>query len=232
MAQWDSAYLLAACKALAQRPAVDATMPDASWYLLLELAQSHWTNVLSAQVPWVLMGPPTNLSTADGGVTYTFPGGIQPLAVEVYDATGPARLLRPGAYFDSSADYVWEGSVIRFPQNLGNVAGFNMVARWVSPPGTLNASTQPTLQPPHARQLLIYRAVAQWASQGGMRDAKPYYELEQKYWLGNPVLGDPGLLGALKLQNSWMGATAIIGESTGGILDGVDTGSGYRGIVP
>ena len=231
MAQWDSAYLLAAVKALAVRPDTDATMPDASWYLLLELAQSHWTNVLSSQVPWVLMGPPTTLTSADGGVTFTFPGGIQPLAVEVYDATGPARLLRPGAYFDASADYVWEGATIRFPQNLGNTAGFNMVARWVAPPGVLNASNPPTLQPPHARQLLIYRAVAQWASQGGMRDAAPYYELEQKYWLGNPTLGDPGLLGALKLQNSFLGGMAMM-TTTGGILDGLDTGTGYRGILP
>lgn len=231
MSQWDSAYLLAACKALAQRPATDATMPDPSWYLLLEMAQTYWTNVLATQVPWVLMGPPTNLTSADGGVTFTFPGGIQPLAVEVYDATGPARLLRPGAYFDSSADYVWEGATIRFPQNLGNVAGFNMVARYITPAGVLNASTQPTLQPPQARQLLIYRAVAQWASQGGMRDAKPYYDLEMKYWIGNPAAGDPGLLGALKLQNSFLGGMAMM-TTSGGILDGVDSGSGYRGIVP
>src|SRR4029077_18797811 len=231
MAQWDSPYLLAACKALAVRPATDASMSDAAWYLLLEMAQAYWTGVLAAQVPWVMMSPPTTLTTADGGVTYTFPGGISPLAVEVYDASGPARLLRPGAYFDASADYVWESSVIRFPQNLGNIAGFNLVARYVAPPGVLNASTPPTLQPPHARLLLVYRAVAQWASQGGMREAKPYFDLEQKYWLGNPALGDPGILGALKLNNSFLGGMSVM-QTSGGLLEGVDTGSGYRAIAP
>lgn len=231
MAQWDSPYLLAACKALAVRPSTDATMSDSAWYLLLELAQTKWTNIFASQVPWTMMGAPVTLTSADGGTTFTFPGGIQPLAVEVYDATGPARLLRPGAYFDASADYVWEGSVIRFPQNLGNLAGFNLVARYVSPPGVLNASNAPTLQPPHARQLMVYRAVAQWASQGGMRDPAPYLQLEHDLWMGNPLIGDPGLLGALKLQNSFGGGAAMM-TTSGGILDGVDTGSGYRGILP
>lgn len=231
MAQWDSPYLLAAVKALAVRPSVDAAMSDAAWYLLLEMAQTHWTNVLAAQVPWVLMGAPVTLTTADGGVTYTFPSGIAPLAVEVYDATGPARLLRPSAYFDASGDYVWESATIRFPQNLGNTAGFNLVARYVAPAGVLNASTPPTLQPPQARMLLVYRAVAQWASQGGMRDARPYFDLEQRYWLGNPAAGDPGLLGTLKLQNSFMGGMAVM-QTSGGILDGVDTGTGYRAMLP
>jgi hypothetical protein len=230
VAQWDSPYLLAAVKALAVRPTTDAAMTDAAWYLLLELAQTSWTNVFATHFPYLLMSAPTSLTTSDGGLTYQFPGGITPLAVEVYDATGPATLLRPSAYFDASGDYVWEGNQIRFPQNLGN-QGITPVARYVAPPGVLNASTPPTLLPPHARILLVYRAVAQWAAQGGMRDPKPYYELEQRAWLGNPALGDVGLLGALKMQNLWLGGMAIQ-QGQQGLLQGVDTGAGYRGVPP
>jgi hypothetical protein len=205
-------------------------MSDPAWYLLLELAQSYWTGVFAVHFPYLMMSAPTALTTADGGLTYTFPGGIYPLAVELYDATGPATLLRPGAYFDSSADIVWEGNQIRFPQNQGNF-GINPVARYVAPPGVLDASTPPTLMPPHARMLLVYRAVGQWAAQGGMRDPGGYFGLEQRAWLGNPATGDVGLLGTLKLQNTWYGGSAIEMPS-GGILSSVDTGAGYRALPP
>lgn len=211
-------------------------MPDTTWYALLTEAQAHYFNVYAAHFPYVLFGAPTTLTSSDGGITFPFPNDPAgnptfPLAVEVYDATGPARVLRPGAYWDASADFVWEGNKIRFPQNLGNIAGFNIVVRFVTPPDVLDASHAPTLQPPHTRLLLVYRAVAEWARRGGMRDPKPFKDLEQEFWMGNPALGDTGVLGALKLQNSFLGASAIL-DTTGGLLDGVDTGTGYRGMAP
>src|SRR5690349_10227538 len=122
MATYDAADLLARCIRLAQRPAVDASMATSDWYALLTEGQAHHFNLYAAHVPHVLMGAPVTLTSADGGVTFPFPNDASgnplfPLAVEIYDATGPARLLRPSAYFDASGDYVFEGNKIRFPQN-------------------------------------------------------------------------------------------------------------------
>lgn len=202
----------------------DASISDATWYSLLTEAQAHWYSVYAAQAPYVLMGAPTALSTADSGATYTFGSSVTPLAVEVYDAN--YRLMRPGAFWDASADYVWEGVRIRFPKSATRPGTYR--ARWIAPPAIIDASTDPTLVPEHTRILLVYHAVALWANRGGMRDPSPFWDAERRAWMGNPEIGDLGVLGALKAQNFWMGGAAFAGG--GGIMDGVSTGQGYVGI--
>lgn len=227
MAAFDSPDLLSRCKILAARPATDTSMPDATWYALLTEAQATWTNTFAAQVPYVLMGPPTLLLSTDNGLTYPFPGCIMPLAVEVYDALNTARLMKPCTYWDPNGDYVWEGDHIRFSQGQSQTFANGPYARWVNPPDVLDASHAPTLVPAHCRLLLVYRAVADWANRGGFRDPKPFYEMETRFWFGDPQRGDVGVLGALKTQNPFLGATAFA-ESLGGPLEGVSTGQGYR----
>lgn len=231
MATWDSADLLSRCKTLAHRPAVDASMPDATWYSILTEAQAHFTNIFTAHFPWLMMGPPVSLVSTDGGLTFPFPGCVFPLAVEIYDTTTPARLLRPGSYWDSSCDYVWEGDHIRFPQGQANPFGTSPVARYINPPGAVDGSNQPTLMPPHARLLMVYWAVGEWASRGGMRDPKPYFDLMTRAWYGDPGRGDVGLLAALKLQNPFLGGMAL-DTGTQGILADVSTGAGYSRTNP
>lgn len=208
MAFVDSADLLARSKALAQRPAVDEQMADPDWYALLTEAQAAWFSTIAAQAPWVLVGAPTLMTTADGGETYTFPSGIMPFYAEVYDAKD-GRLLRPCHYTDSSGDYVWEGENIRFPRGITKSFPAGPYARYVAPPGVLDGTNQPTLQPPHARLLLVYRSAALWAERGGMRDPSPFLLLEKNFWLGNPQTGEVGLLGLLKSQNPWLGTGAF-----------------------
>jgi len=231
MALWDSSDLLSRVKFLSNRPTTDESVTDAQWYSLITEGQSHWTNVISAQAPWVLMGPPTALTSTDGGVTFPFPGCVFPLAVEMYDTTTPARLLRPCTYWDSSGDYVWEGDHIRFPQGQTNPLAVSPVARYINPPGQVDGTNPPTLQPPQARLLCVYRACAHWAERGGMRDPKPYFEMEQRYWLGDMRTGDVGLLGALKSQNPFLGGNAVM-TGSGGLLEGVSTGAGYVRFPP
>ena len=227
MATFDSADLLARCRRLAARPTTDTSTLDTDWYALLTEAQATWVNTFAAQAPWVLMVPPTLLTSTDGGITYPFPGCVMPLAVELYDALDTGRILKPSSYFDPNGDYVWEGDHIRFPQGQAQSFANGPYARYVNPPDLLDASHQPSLVPPHARLLLVYRAVGEWAERGGFRDPAPYYRLEQKFWYGDPERGDVGMLGALKSQNPFYGATAYQ-ESVGGPLDGVSTGAGYR----
>jgi len=227
MATWDSADLLSRCRLLAARPTTDTATSDAQWYQMLTEGQAHWTNVFSAQVPWVLMNPPTLLVSTDGGYTYPFPGCVMPLAVEVFDALDTGRILKPSAYWDPNGDYVWEGDHIRFTQGTAQSFANGPYARYVSPPGAIDASTQPSLVPAHCRLLLVYRAVAIWANRGGFRDPSPFYEMERRFWYGDPSSGDIGVLGALKMQNPFYGGTAYQ-ESVGGPLEGVSTGAGYR----
>lgn len=230
MALWDNADLLARCKFIAQRPSTDQQMADADWYSLMTESQAHWTNVFATQFPYVLVTAPTALSTADGGLTYTFPGGITPMAVEVYDSAS-GRILRPGAYWDAACDYVWEGTHIRFPVNKSRTYSSGPVARYISPSSTIDASTQPTLLPAHARLLIVYRAVAYWAERGGLRDPQPFWEMEQRYWIGNPASGDFGLLGMLKNQNPFIGAAAYPAGSGLAWWQTISTGQGYTPYV-
>lgn len=226
MATWDSADLLQRFRDETARPATDTSTPDATVYRLLTNAQAHWTNVFAAQVPWVLMNPPQLLTSTDGGTTYPFPGCVMPLAVEVYD-TLDGHLLKPSSFFDPNGDLVWEGDHIRFPQGQQQTFSNGPYARYVSPPGAIDANTQPTLVPAHCRLLLVYRAAAEWAERGGFRDPSPWYRLEKKFWFGDASSGDVGALGALKNQHLFMGAAAYQ-DSTGGPLEGVSTGAGYR----
>lgn len=229
MATWDAADLLSRLRATVNRPSTDEALTDAVGYSYLSEGQAHWTGVIAAQAPWVLMGAPTLLVSTDSGVTYPFidasSNSIAPLAVEIYD-TSAGRLLRPGAYFDASADYVFESRRIRFPQGRAKTFSGGPYARFILPPTAISASIAPTLLPEHGRLLVVYRAAALWASRGGMRDPTPYYEAERRFWMGDFSTGDVGLLGMLKTQNPFLGGGALNGN-TGGLLDTVSTGAGY-----
>jgi len=227
MATWDKAYLLAALKLLVGRDKLssDSSMASADYYQFLTEAQAHYYDIYAAQVPYILMGAPTAMATTDSGLTYQFASSVVPLAVEIYDAN--YRLMKNGPFWDPSSDYVWEGSQIRFPKAVARQGTY--YARYITPPGVIDAATDPTLVPSHTRRILIYRAAAEWAARGGLRDPAPFYDLERRAWMGDPNIGDLGILGALKSQMPWMGAAALRGN--GGILDGLDTGAGYVRVV-
>ena len=230
MASFDSADLLARCKRLAQRPSTDQQQLDADWYKFLGEAQDHWVGQFAIHVPWTNMTAPTLLTSADSNETYTFGTdadsvNIVPLDVVVY-AKKDGRPLRPGTFWDSAADYVWEGDKIRFARGKTKDFTDGPYARFITPPGEISSSIEPTLKPKRARVLLVYRAVALWASRGGIRNPQTYFDLEERTWVGRPEVGDYGLLGQLKNQNRFQGLEAF-GASPTGILEGVDDGSGY-----
>lgn len=229
MALFDSSALLAECKVLAQRPSTDQQQSDANWFSFLSTAQDHWFRQFALHMPWLNMTAPTLLTSTDSNETYTFGTdadsvNIEPLSVVLF-AKKDGRILTPGTYWDRNADYVWEGDKIRFPRGKTKDFTDGPYARFMTPPGAISASIEPTLKPKSARILLVYHAVALWASRGGIRNPQTYFDLEERAWVGRPEIGDYGILG-LKLQNPFGGMEAFASPSIG-ILEGVDDGSSY-----
>jgi hypothetical protein len=202
------------------------------WYALLTEAQVQEYQNFAVHVPEVLYGAPQLLTTADSGVTYTFPSSVFPFgSIEVYD-----RLTLPpmseGAFWDAGADYVFEGDNIRMTRNRPRTFSDGPYARFIAPPTVIDASTQPTLVPDFSRILLVYRATAMWAERGGFRDATPFWNMWARAWYGDPNRGDFGLLGMLKNQRAFGGGAAIPSTHSLTGLEFVDTGQGYTPYSP
>lgn len=203
MTLWTSAYLLAQLKQHAKLPTA-TEWTDAILYNYLQEAQELVYEEIAAHVPEAIMTGPTLLTTADGGYSYTFGtdadgDNIAPLGqVEIRESKAGAVLI-PAADFDQAGDFVMYGDRIRFPGQVSRTFSDGPYARFVSPPGLLDASTQPTLKPKRARKLIVYRALVLFAEPP---EATGDYELKYRTaaWGDPSTPGDIGLLGALKMQ--------------------------------
>lgn len=198
---WDSADLLARARDESQEPSGGTATTDAQWYRLLTASQHRVYRLFAQHIPHVLMGAPTALTTSDGGVTYTFPSSIYPLGYCVIREGTDGRILFSGPSWSWFADFVWEGDNLRTPNGQSRTYSDGLYAQYITPPGTIDASTQPTLTPDWTRILIVYDAVKEWAGQGGLRDPSVWAQKFQHAWAGDPaVLGDVGIMGALKTQ--------------------------------
>lgn len=224
MARWDSADLLARFQEECLRPANETGSEAfiARAYRYLSDAQSEWITTIAAVAPESQMGAPTQMVSTDEGYTYEFRDAngetVFPIGHAEVRASRSGALLMPT--FDASGvgDYVPEGNRIRIPNGQTRAFPDGPWARFVAPGGTIDADTEPTLQPPHARILIVYRALAKWARRGGMRDPQPYLDMENEAWLGAPNAGVHGILGALRTQHAHAGARLA-----------VDPGAWWRG---
>ncbi len=229
MATWDSADLLARCQRESGVPAVAAYPLAADWYAWLTQAQHEWIREIASHVPEALYGPPTLLTTADGGETYRFPtyyvgdtGTKYVFAVELYDKKDGA-LLRPGPYWDSGSDYVFEGDRIRFPLGRKKTFANGPFARYVAEPPDISASSEPVLRPPSARVLLVYRAVELYMSRGNYGDPTPWIQKQNEAYYGGE--GGTGILASLKAGDTF-GGVAAFGAGDAPWYRGIDVG-GY-----
>lgn len=234
---WTSADLLARCKMYARRPVVDEAFGDDQWYMLLTEANAEFAAQIAAVAPDALFAVtgPTLMTTADGGLSYTFgtdPDGNQvvPTGRCEIRQTPSGKVWVSGAEWDTSADFVDEGWRIRFPNQVVRTFGNGPWARFVTPTGTINATTQPNYDPASMARVLVYKAVGQWARIGGTRDPGPYEEMEQKALWGDPLRGQHGILPMLQSRFLTQGAEAIGGVNRawwrGGDL-GTSGGQGY-----
>ena len=224
MALYDTADLLARSRRAAKRPATDAQVADTDWYAWLTEAQIKWVSKIANVAASVMYGAPTKLTTSDSGVTYDFPS--EPVGqVEVRESpTG--RIWIPCTEWESGGDFVHENDRIRFPDQKAKIFGDGPYARWVAMPGVIDASSEPTLKPKHARLLLVHQACIYYAESGGNRDPAPFRSNMNDLWLGDP--GDPdqqGLKAALKKQFAFSGAVAS--KATPKWYEWINTGEGY-----
>lgn len=233
MSTWDASDCLVRVKLYASRPASDETMSDGQWYALMTEAEREWVGVMAAQFPNIMIGPPEKMTTPDSGATYYFSASATPLAVQIFDGLN-GNLMLPGTNWDDSSRYIWEGDHIRFPRGQTRTFGDGPYARYIrQPAAALSAAATMTLKPDYARILIVYRTLAKWASIGDLRNSEVWERRETQAWIGNPnTPGDVGILGTLKLQNTFWGTAAHSGSDGSWGLDYLHTleGQSYRAI--
>jgi hypothetical protein len=219
MTLFASADLLSDFDFFANRTDNDASLVDAQKYRLLTLAQQDVTQSIAAVFPRLMMGAPVLMTTTDGGYTYTLPTTDEDGAAEtpfghaeVYlQSTGGIELFG-SSYGGGWGDFVFEGNTLRVPRGQSRTITGGPYMRYVEMPGTLNELNQPTLKPPMARPLIVYRALILWANRGGLRDPRPFQELYQSKWAGSGMPGDVGILGLLHTQYAQQYAGALEGS--------------------
>lgn len=164
MPGWSSSDLLIRFNRLAGRPPADA-ITDTLKYLNLSDAQDQVVTEIASLAPKALFNAPTQMATADGGLTFTFGTDgnsypIVPIAARIY----PNLLAVPSYPWNPGADYLDEGATIRMPNNNPYTGA---VPYWqgIVPPTQISATVQPVLQPPAARILICIRAVQFFAEE-------------------------------------------------------------------
>lgn len=167
MATWDSAYLLGQFNRLAARPDTDA-ITSATKYIWLAEAQNEVVADIASRSPNVLYGAPAALSTSDGGFTFTFGTDSNGYALFPMGKVGiyPTLNSIPDIPWNEGVDYLNEGIRIRIPNNR-TYAG-TLYWRGITPPPDISASTQPSLFPEMARELITMTAVKNFAQAGNL----------------------------------------------------------------
>lgn len=172
--------MLARVKRDARIPSTASFPADADIYAWLTRGEALWKPKIAGVYPYHMYSAPTQMTSSDSGVTYSISAEAAPLAIEVYASlTGP-RLIA-GQYDDTAADYVWEGSKIRMVNSTARTFNSGPYARYVASPGPIDASTDSTILPSFARQLLVDRALIYWA-RATEKDASPFEAQEIETW--------------------------------------------------
>lgn len=214
MSLWDSADILARCKRALNRPSTDEALSDADWYAFATEAQSRVYTLLATHCPEAVYSAPTLMSTSDDGATYTFgtdsglPTSYQNVFamghVEIRSARA-GQLLLPGTDWDEGGEtYVPDGDKIRWPGGRTRTFSDGPYARFVQPPGVIDGSTAPTLEPAFARILIVDDAVTRAAERLKL-DTSSHEARFHRDWME--------ILLALKTQYFGQGQVALGGVS-------------------
>ena len=154
----------------------DELWTDTRVYSWLADAQEAVYADLAPIVPSAFVGAPVQLTTSDGGVTYTFGTDVYPFGhVEVYARESGGRELFATSYGTTGGDFVIEGGTIRTPGNRTRTYASGPWARFAAFPARLSSTVEPSLNPPQARELILWKALelAAEVSNGAM-DPTPW----------------------------------------------------------
>jgi hypothetical protein len=181
MSGWTSADLLDRFLTNLGRAHGGAVQADELWtvarsYNTLADAQEQVYTEFAPMVPHAFVSPPLQLTTADGGRTYTFGANVYPMGhVEVYAEESAGRALYATTYGDLGGDFVIEGALIRSPGNRVRTYARGPFARFVGFPVRMSASVEPSLEPAPARELILWRALSLAAEvSNGELDPSPW----------------------------------------------------------
>lgn len=153
----------------------DELWTDARVYQWLADAQETVFSDLAPLAPHAFVGAPVQLTSPDGGQTYTF-GSAYPFGhVEVYAQETGGRMLYATTYGNSGGDFVIEGATIRTPGNRTRTYQTGPWARFTSFPTRLSSTVEPTIQPLPARELILWKALETAAEvSNGSMDPTPW----------------------------------------------------------
>lgn len=165
---WESSDLLARFNLVAGRPTVDSISNDTKYQYLADAEQEIIGRIASI-APKVLYGAPQLLTTADGGLTFTFgtDGNGYPLFPIGRTSIYPSLSAIPGGAWNPGIDYLDEGTTIRMPNNTP----FTGPLYWygITPTQQMSATVQPVLMPPPLRMLDVVQAVKNFAESANVR---------------------------------------------------------------
>jgi len=168
MAKWDGPYLLGHFDRLAGRPESDQITPETK-YLWLSEAQQEVVADIAARHPESLYPIGATLMTStDGGHTFGYGTDVDGNPVfpigktKIY--TSPSAV--PDCPLNPGWDYLEEGSRIEIPNGLTRAGP--LYWRGVTPPGDIDATHPPLLQPPPARELITFYAVKNFGQAGNI----------------------------------------------------------------
>jgi len=227
MAGWDSAdlydrFLLYLGRGNGGVMDADELWTSARSYRALADAQEVVYSDVAPICPQAFVQAPVQLVTTDGGVTYTYPGSAYPIAhTEVYAQETGGRQLYATSYGTWGGDFVIEGATIRTPGNRVRTYSSGPYARYAALPSRISSTVEPTLQPEPARELILFRALADAADvSAGMMDNSPWisrYVEARKRWItvwqtqyrhqGTPSRG-------VASSPWWLGLDALNGSGT------------------
>lgn len=160
---WQSTDLLNLFNQQAGRPTDADAWTPAQKYDFLGRAQSTVVDRIAAIDGTVLFSPPAAMTTADGGLTWTFgtDGNGYPLFPIGQAGIYSTLSAIPGGAWRPGLDYLDEGPTIRMPNNTPYAGPLYWYG--VTPNQLLSASVQPILNPPPLRMLIVRHAVAEFA---------------------------------------------------------------------
>ena len=175
MPAFDSADLLDQFNRLAGRPTTDNGITDVQKYARLERSQKRIVASIAAIAPHVLYPTadaasyPTLTTTDNQRFTFGTDADNYPVTPIGKTQIFSALSSIPDAPWVEGIDYLDEGTQIRIPNN-GTYTG-TLYWRGIAMPTTLDATHQPVLFPPPARELIVVDAVRQFALEGGRNPA-------------------------------------------------------------